>query len=363
MIGRRSHDDAQSFDEAWDGRAPRDEHIAELVRVAEHLCETAATVGPSTAFRDSLRTQLMTEAATALVPLPPTPRQSLPTRDTRRPVRRRIATVTAAVVASAGAVGIVASSASAVPGEMLYPVKRSVESVELQLHRDDASRGAFQLAQASERLAEARRLNADGQSVDLIADTLDDFSDAAANGSTKLFTDYTSTGQEKSIRQVNDFAAASSVDLSELSSQLPEAAADSFAAATEAVTDLATEASVLCGDCAPANVQALVSSVTDLAKPVTAKATTRSTTPSQPAAQPTKAPSKAPSTVTSTTTPARPTPTQAAAASPAPTTATTPAPSLTDLTDPLLGGLLGNEDQVGLVPGLLGGLLGTTPKP
>ena len=40
MIGRRA-DDAQSFDEAWSGRVPRDEQIAELVRFAETLCEAA----------------------------------------------------------------------------------------------------------------------------------------------------------------------------------------------------------------------------------------------------------------------------------------------------------------------------------
>ncbi|MFI5426788.1 hypothetical protein [Aeromicrobium sp. UC242_57] len=38
--------------------------------------------------------------------------------------------------------------------------------------------------------------------------------------------------------------------------------------------------------------------------------------------------------------------------------ATTKAPSLTDITDPLLGGLLGDDEQEGLVPGLLNGLLG-----
>jgi hypothetical protein len=40
---------------------------------------------------------------------------------------------------------------------------------------------------------------------------------------------------------------------------------------------------------------------------------------------------------------------------PAPTTKT---PSLRDVTDPIVGGLLGNEEQEGLVPGLLNGLLG-----
>lgn len=360
MIGRRSHDEAQSFDDALSsGRAPRDEHIAELVRFAEGLCEIAS-VEPSAHFRSSLRSQLMAEAVTVLEPMPSTPRlvTSSPTTTTR-PVRRRVASVTAALVASAGVVGIVASSASAVPGEMLYPVKRSVESVELQLHRDDASRGSFQLAQASERLAEARRLSADGQSSSLIADSLDDFSTAAASGSSKLFSDYSSTGQEASIREVNEFAATSSLDLSALSGQLPEQLADSFAAASAAVTDLATEASSLCASCDPADVRALVGAVTDAARSDDA-----STAAAQPSQVPVKTPAatkppvtRSPAAASSST----PQPATSQPSSPAPA-APSKTPSLSTITDPLVGGLLGNEQQPGLVPGLLNGLLGNTQK-
>ena len=360
MIGRRSHDDAQAFDQAWCAGTSSDENIAALIGVAEQLCQSAATTEPSAEFRTSLRSRLMTEAATVLVPPPPTPRAVAPARaEVRRPVRRRVATITAALITSAGAVGIVASSATAVPGDMLYSVKRSVESVELQLHRDDASRGAYQLSQASERLAEARQLSADGQPTALIADTLDDFSSSAASGSSNLFSDYTSTGQEKSIRQVNDFAAESSVNLSALSSELPEGLTDSFTAATEAVTDLATEASSLCGSCAPADVQALVSSVSDLtelaAPPSKAPVRKSSDEPSTPAA-PGPSDSGPPSSRPSSSPPS------SAPTTPPPTVATTDPPPLSTLTDPLLGGLLGSDDQVGLIPGVLNGLLGTPPK-
>jgi hypothetical protein len=384
MIGRRSHDDAQSFEAALNGAPPRAEHIADLVRFAEDICEAAA-VEPSPAFRDSLRTQLMTEAATVLVPRQATPRQAAPRRPEPRKsaMRRRTATLTAAAIASAGAVGLVATSASAVPGEILYPVKRTVESVELQLHRSDASRGSFQLERASERLGEARQLSADGRSVTLIADTLDDFAAAAADGSDDLFTDFDATGEEKSIRKVNDFAAAASIDLSELSAQLPEGVADSFDAAKAAVTDLVAEASSLCSACAPADVGPLVNAVTDLAKK----------TPTEPAkdagkvdgdqpggdslgggqtggdevggdkASRPKGASDTPAPAASAAAPSA-TPRPAATSTPAPPAPVVPTktPSLTDVTDPLLGGLLGDDEQVGLVPGLLGGLLGQPPK-
>lgn len=347
MIGRRFHDDAQSFEEAWSGRAPRDEHIADLVRFAEGLCE-AAVAEPTPMFRESLRARLMTEADKVLVPMPAKV-HPVPARQTR-PVRRRVAGLTAAMVASAGVVGIVSSSASAVPGEMLYPVKRSVESVELALHRDDASRGSFQLRQASERLAEARELSADGGSETLIAETLEDFATQAESGSTALFSDYTDNGQTKSIRAVNDFAVEATATLSALSSQLPPGADDSFDAATAAISDLATQASSLCSVCTTGDLQKLVASVRGLSvtpQSNTEQSRTNSTSDAQPdtASKPTDAPTTA-------------APTQKPiVAVPTPST-TTKTPSLSDVTDPVLGAVLGDDNQEGLIPGLLNGLLG-----
>jgi hypothetical protein len=333
MIGRRAHDDAQSFEEAWSGRTPGDEHIAELVRFVEGLCE-AAVAEPSPMFRESLRTLLMTEAETVLVPQP----------DKARTVRRRVAGLTAAMVASAGVIGIVASSASAVPGEMLYPVKRSVESVELTLHRDDASRGSLQLAQASERLAEARELSANGGSERLIVETLDDFSAQAGSGSASLFSDFTDSGEKKSILTVNDFAITATANLSALSSQLPPAADDSFDAATEAISDLATQASSLCSTCTTGDLQQLVSAVDGLSLSPgspTGSDNKKSSSKSESESPKTAAPTEKPIVILPTTGP------------------TTKSPSISDVTDPAIGAVLGDENQEGLIPGLLSGLQGT----
>jgi hypothetical protein len=355
MIGRRLHDDAQSFDDALNGRSAKDAQIAELVRFAEGLCEAAA-VQPAPAFRDSLRAQLMAEAATTLVAAPATTpaRRPVVATDKARPARRRAAALTAALVTSAGAVGLVASSASAVPGQMLYPVKRSVESAELVLHRGDASRGSFQLAQASERLAEARALSADDQSPALIAESLDDFADSATKGSGSLFADFSSSGADDSVQQVNDFAAESSRDLSELSAQLPAGLDDSLAAASSAVADLARQAATLCSSCGPVDLGALASGPVDPTK-APAAAPSRATALPLPAAARPKS-----STPSSTATAKTPTGATSPTTAP-PSTAPTPASPLAPVTDPLLGGLLGDEDQVGLVPGLVNGLLGTTP--
>lgn len=349
MIGRRFHDDAQSFEEAWSGRTPADAEIAGLVRFVEGLCE-AAVAEPSPMFRESLRTMLMTEAETVLTPMPATSR-TMPTRETR-PLRRRVASLTAAMVASAGVVGVVASSASAVPGEMLYPVKRSVESVELALHRDEASRGSFQLRQASERLAEARELSANDGSEHLIAETLEAFASQAESGSTALFDDFTGGGEQKSIRTVNDFAIEATADLSALSSQLPPGADDSFDTATATISDLATRATSLCSACTTGDLQKLVASVeglsvtprsnTDSGSKDGSSSTKSGTDDSKPAAAPTTAAPDDKPIVALPTTPI----------------STTKPPSLTDVTDPVLGAVLGDENQEGLIPGLLNGLLG-----
>jgi hypothetical protein len=352
MIGRRSHDDAQSFEEAWGGRAPSDEHIAELVRFVERLCEVAV-VEPSPMFQESLRTRLMTEAETALGPLP-TASGTTPTR-AGRPIRRRVAGLTAAMVASAGIVGIVASSASAVPGEMLYPVKRSVESVELVMHRDEASRGSFQLRQASERLAEARELSGNGGSEHLIAESLDDFATKAESGSADLFSDFTGNGEKKAIRVVNDFAVEATAHLSMLSAQLPPGADDSFDAATAAISDLATQASSLCVSCTTGDLQQLVASASGLS--VKARDSTGPSS-SDGTSRPRSHPATDSASSSATPSPTAPTP-KPIVTLPRPTTApTTKAPSLSDITDPVLGAVLGDDNQEGLLPGLLNGLLG-----
>ncbi|MRK00390.1 hypothetical protein GEV27_02530 [Aeromicrobium sp. S22] len=354
MIGRRSHDDAQSFDEAWGGADPRDEEIAALVAFAEALC-AAAPVEPTAQFRSTLRAQLMTEATTVLEPMPGAARPAAtPARP--RSTRRRLAGLTAALVTSAGAVGLVASSASALPGEMLYPVKRTVESVELTaLHHGDESRGSFQLGQAEERLTEARLLSDKGASDTLVADALDDFSSAASDGSARLFTAYADTREDTTVRRVNDFATAASVELSELKSKLPSQAGDAYAAATREVNRLASRASTLCSSCGSADVDPLVDVVSGLARDIPAPkkpAKDDAARAPDPAASPAPAAPGGTSPGGPATSPSRSAPTVPAPAAP------TRSPSLSDVTDPLLGGLLGDEDQEGLVPGLLSGLLG-----
>ena len=266
-MNRRLRDEAQAFNQAWDSRArtPRsgwDAEIVDLVACAEQICE-AAVAEPSFEFRDALRTQLMTEAATVLTPVAASPHTH---RTPSFALRRRLATATAALVTAGGFVGMVGASAEALPGEMLYPVKRGVENIELAFHKDDVSRGQYRLTQASERLAEARRLTDDSspQSQEHVAGALDDFAEQAKAGSGALFRSYGQSGSTQSITAVNDFSAAAAADLAQLSGKVPSNADPSFQVAASTVSELVSKASNLCTTCGTANVAGLINAVSSL---------------------------------------------------------------------------------------------------
>ena len=361
-MNRRQRERAQAFDQAWEARAhthrsPLDDEVSRLVACAEQLCE-AAVAEPSPEFRYALRTQLMTEAATVLAP-----EETRTVRPHRPPLRtpsygfrRRLAGATAAFVTAGGFVGLVGASAEALPGEMLYPVKRGVENVELAFHKDDSARGEYRLAQASERLAEARRLTDDGspQSSEHVAGALDDFAAQANDGAGALFRAYSNNGSQQSITEVNDFSAASAADLAQLSGRVPVDADQSFQIAATTVSELVSKASRLCTSCGTADVSGLVGAVSSLggapqdAGPSTDPAgATDDSTADVPVDE-----SVVPDTPKITI------PDLPALQPPAPTTSSTEdGPRVKKLTDPLVGALLGDEEQEGVVPNLLNGLL------
>ena len=359
-MNRRQHEAARAFDEAWEGRARSpgtafDDEVAQLVACAEQLCE-AAVVEPSAEFRDSLRVQLMAEARTTFAPA------SRRHASTHRPslltpsfgLRRRLAGATAALVTAGGFVGLVGASAEALPGEMLYPVKRGVESVELAFHKDDVSRGQYRLSQASERLAEARRLSDDSspRSQEHIAGALSAFTDQAKDGSGALFRAFGHSGSTEPIISVNDFSASAATDLALLSGKVPRDADEAFQAAALTVSELVTKASSLCSACAGgADVGKLVDAVTSLggstpsSGPPTASTSANVDDPgSGDPAEKSKLPEAPKITIPAIQPPPSPAPSGHA-------------PKVEDLTDPVVGGLLGDEERDGAVPGLLDNLL------
>ena len=363
MIRRPGRDDAQDFHDAWESGVHGTGQVAELVRTAQTL-RASATVAPRPEFASALRERLMTEGQTVLVPAPGASRRTAdagaaPTAAPSR-ARRRLATAAVAAVSSLGVVGLVASSASALPGDVLYPVKRTVEDVELALHRSDEARGTQRLELAAERLHEVRAVIADGSPAARaqVPALLDEFSTQAEQGSASLFDAYDTDGSTASITTVNDFAAASAVDLTTMAADVPADASESISAAAAAVTDLAGQASRLCAGCGTADLGSLVGLVRAVLAPAdSGSGSRREASAGRSAAAPspsTAGGSTAPSTVTPSTRP----PLVQVPTLPAPTPTATPRKGVGTVTDPLLDGLLGDDDQEGLVPGLLGGLLG-----
>lgn len=368
MIGRSELNDAESFDRAWASRSTggartrreQADDTAELVRTAEMLTRSAS-IEPSAQFSADLRARLMIEAAEVLVAAPAPSRAGArvgaSTATTHAPRRRRIAGLAAALVAGTATVGLVSSSASAVPGDVLYPVKRGVESVQLAVHRDDAGRGQAQLDQASERLTEAWTLDSTGRD-DRVAEALDAFSEQATAGSGALFEAYGSEGEARQIDAVTTFATGSSETIVNMSDDLPADAQAALEEATTTVLGLAERAGALCTSCDAVDLGALVTAAEDAADRAPESSTDEGANDSSsgdgssteaPAPQQTRPPAK-PVAPAPTTAPPRPT-----TAAPEPTR---PAPGLRDLTEPVVGGLLGNDEQSGLVPSLLDGLLG-----
>lgn len=225
--------------------------------LGERLRDAATTVKPRPDFQSSLRTSLIMEASTALVPAPgEAPAQ--PVRTVRVVPRRRM-TIVAAFVATALGMGSMASaSASALPGEGLYPIKRAAERVEMVFHRGLADRGAFKLELAERRLNEARALAERGDG-ELAAESVREFEEAADDGTRDLMASYRDDNATASIVVLNQFAERTDDVLDALESQLPSESSFVVDNARERVEAIGSESEALCPECGGGSEESLAS--------------------------------------------------------------------------------------------------------
>lgn len=346
MMGPNDRRNVEAFADAFDGRKTAlDAQTRQLVEFAENLCAVASAQA-SPEFVGMLRTDLMREAASVLVisKPEPAPHKSV-TQATKPKARRRLATVATGLIATTGCIGIIASSASALPGEMLYPVKQGVESVQSVTKHDDAGRGQFELKLAQNRLDETQSLVVDQDTADamLVTQTLESFTERASTAAALLLADYSENDNVASARMVGEFAVAAHDELVGFADAVPTEAQTAYDEAEATLRSMALQTSKLCNECA--DLPSLRAAVSKAAK---AQATP-SVTPKK-AAQPKqkKQPQKTP-------TPTKPKQTEQQAAPivkvPDLPTSTLKSP---DVVGPVTGLLLGNDDQTGLVPGLLG---------
>lgn len=249
---------ADEFDALVEGRArgagPRHEELLELVGALRGLPE----VTPRPDFVADLRVRLMAEAPTALAEAGPSlslgsDRLTVPERRVRR--ERRIAAAVGGFAVVGATTSMAVASQSALPGDVLYPVKRAIENAHTGLSADDQQKGQTLLANASDRLQEVEELSQrvveaeDAQDVRAIEDTLASFGDQAAEASDLLLADYAASGDEQAIRELQDFTAESFDALTALAGVVPEPATDALVSAGNVLAGIEAEIMAVCPTC------------------------------------------------------------------------------------------------------------------
>lgn len=187
---------------------------------------------PDAGFRTALRERLVAEAATREVTSPEARRSgavavpaSPGTDGERRPPRWRSAVATLAVAALVSGVGAAAASNRALPGDSLYGLKRSIESVELALARSELDRGRELLDQADARLTEAERLASSSEvgepeTQQQLRETLVEMATVTTEGADALMSSYRDTGDREPLLVLDRFVVAQQDRLKDLMSLL-----------------------------------------------------------------------------------------------------------------------------------------------
>ena len=222
---------------------PPDSELATLVALARAL--TPAPIAPVPGFRAALRERLVAEATTRPVAVP-APRDGVAApagRPVRHAVRHAVATVTALTLVSG--VGAAAASTHAVPGDLLYGLKRQVEGVQLALAFGDLAEGRELLDQAGARLAEAERLAAAGDRTPTISALLQEYSAASQAGADELILAYRETGSEEPLRVLDRFVADSAERLQDLLVLLDPSLRSRVRAALDALATLGAQTRAL----------------------------------------------------------------------------------------------------------------------
>ncbi|NRQ31418.1 hypothetical protein HII36_06130 [Nonomuraea sp. NN258] len=148
-------------------------HLTELRRL--HLGG-----GPDPAFRERLRTELVTAAPGADEP------DQAPAR--RRPERRRRPLFSQLATAGLAAGMMISAFATyqSVPGDTLYPLKRAAESTLVRLSTDEAERGERELDSAKARADEVAKLLGASNGGPLVSKTLKDMEQSTRSGINRL---------------------------------------------------------------------------------------------------------------------------------------------------------------------------------
>ncbi|WP_113701142.1 DUF5667 domain-containing protein [Nonomuraea lactucae] len=165
-------------------RKPREHVLDHLTR----LGRLSLGGGPSPAFRDRLREELL--SAPPEPSPPPGPRPRPRARQAGHGERRlgRLPWLTQLATFGLAAGMMLSSFATyrAVPGDTLYPLKRAAESTLVRLSNDDRERGERELDSAKTRAAEVAQLLGSSETGPLVTETLKDMERSTRAGISRL---------------------------------------------------------------------------------------------------------------------------------------------------------------------------------
>lgn len=246
---------AAAFDAAVESSstAGLDAHTAELVELVGAMRHVAPPVARQDFVAD-LRERLLLAAETDLVAVPgPTSRPEPAARPQRRDRRIAVALGGLAVIGATTSMAVAAQSA--LPGDVLYPVKRAIEDTDTTLSARDA-KGTELLDHASTRLAELHDLSGrttsddvDLRTQDTIESTLSAFSSQASEASDILLDRYAETGDEKSVTALKTFTGRSLSRLVALEADLPPDVRSAVLEAAQVLLVIDQAASDACPEC------------------------------------------------------------------------------------------------------------------
>jgi len=246
---------AEEFDAAVSARASSTEReryadLLELVGAMRAVPAPAARPEYVAALRDRL--------VTAAAAMPATPRVDRATELRLTPTQRRggrrdrrVAALIGgfAVVAASGSMAV--ASQSALPGDVLYPVKRAIENAHANLQSSPVAQASVLLDNADNRLSEVEDLSTRGDHADAaeIASTLQAFRDQTNQASAIVIDAFSTDGDEAGITEVRTFAGSSMDRLAALDEVLPTEARPALIAAAQTVRSIDSAAFEACPTC------------------------------------------------------------------------------------------------------------------
>lgn len=239
----------QSRLEGAEASSPRDADLLELVGALRSIAPVEARPD----FVLSLRERLVAAAATELVAQPAVADAALSERLTVSPRRsardRRLAAALGGLAIVGGTTSMAMAAQSALPGDVLYPVKRVIEDAHTSVARGDDAKGTTLLENASSRLDETSALSAEGGHAAQIRSTLEDFADQSGRATDLLLADYASQKDDASISALRDFVADSLRMLDRLAPSIPADAREALVAAGTLLTSIDAQATQACPAC------------------------------------------------------------------------------------------------------------------